>query len=324
MTWVLGSTRIKQTFLRPTSDYGASAPHLATGFRRFCVTAVWGFLFLFAIGAEAAFTPAPKEAVKALKITKGKPFSSGVVFINGKFIEPPYVVSRYGNVLRINKIQITNPIFEWSDFLKTQDDSVVAKTEVAEEPVTDEPASEPVESAPISMDDDDDDDDPLADLFDDTPAPKKTSRKQAAHHAPAKKADTPKTKTTITLAGKFDLNAKAAMMVNKINAMRTEIDASLRRGCFFCFGSSYSRVSGDRAAANRILQDVPKIMKENSEFGPFSASIRKAGFVYFPPNLVREMFANRVDYLVMQKRWKKVFEEQEFNTMLNRAGVNSY
>lgn len=321
MTWVLDSTRIKQTFLRPTSDNGASAPLLATGFRRFCVTAVWGFLFLFAFGAEAAFTPAPKEAVKALKITKGKPFSSGVVFINGKFIEPPYVVERYGNVLRINKIQITNAIFEWSEFLKTQDSSVITKTEVVEEQKAADPEPEPVAATPISTDDDDD---PLADLFDDSPAPKKTSRKQAAHHAPVKKSEAPKTRTTVALTGEFDLNAKAAMMVNKINAMRTEIDASLRRGCFFCFGSTYSRVSGDRAAANKILQDVPKIMKDNSEYGPFADCIRRDGFVYFPPNLVKEMFANRVDYLAMQKRWKKVFEEQEFNSMLNKAGVNSY
>ena len=321
MTWVLGSTRIKQTFLRPTSDYGASAPHLATGFRRFCVTAVWGFLFLFAIGAEAAFVPAPKAAVKALKITKGKPFSNGVVFINGKFIEPPYVVERYGNVLRINKIQITNAIIDWSDFLKTQDGVVVTKTEVAAEPAASEPDPEPVAATSISADDDDD---PLADLFDDSPAPKKTSRKQASHHAPAKKADAPAVKTTVSLNGEFDMNAKASMMVNKINAMRTEIDASLRRGCFFCFGSAYSRVSGDMAAAHRILQDIPKIMKENSEFEPFAARIRKAGFVYFPPNLIKELFANRVDYLVMQKRWKKVFEEQEFNSMLDKAGVNSY
>lgn len=321
MTWVLGSTRIKQTFLRPTSDNGASAPLLATGFRRFCVTAVWGFLFLFAFGAEAAFTPAPKEAVRALKITKGKPFSSGVVFINGKFIEPPYVVERYGNVLRINKIQITNAIIDWSEFLKTQDSSVITKTEVVEESKAAEPEPEPVAATPISTDDDDD---PLADLFDDSPAPKKTGRKQAAHHAPAKKSEAPKTATTVALTGEFDLNAKAAMMVNKINVMRTEIDASLRRGGFFCFGSTYSRVSGDRAAANKILQDVPKIMKDNSEYGPFSDGIRRAGFVYFPPNLVKEMFANRVDYLVMQKRWKKVFEEQEYNSMLNNAGVNSY
>ena len=321
MTWVLGSTRIKQTFLRPTSDNGASAPLLATGFRRFCVTAVWGFLCLIAGVAEASFTPAPKEAVKALKITKGKPFSSGVVFINGKFIEPPYVVERYGNVLRINKIQITNAIIDWTDFLRTQDATVVTTTEVVDEPASEELETKPVEATPISTDDDDD---PLADLFDDSPAPKKTTRTNAAHHAPAKKAETHKPRTALALNGEFDLNAKAAMMVNKINAMRTEIDASLRRGCFFCFGSSYSRVSGDRAAANRILQDIPKIMKENSELGPFSARIRKAGFVYFPPNLVKEMFSNRLDYLVMQKRWKKVFEEQEFNSMLNKAGVNSY
>ena len=323
MTWVLGSTRIKQTFLRPTSDNGASAPLLATGFRRFCVTAVWGFLFLFAFGAEAAFTPAPKEAVKALKITKGKPFSSGVVFINGKFIEPPYVVERYGNVLRINKIQITNAIYEWSEILKTQSGAVVSNTEVAPAPAA-EPAEPAAPAEPASEAEDDEWDDLFADLFDDAPAkPAKTKRTHASHHAPAAKS-APKVRTTVTLEGDFEMNAKCTIMVNKMNSMRTEIDASLRRGCFFCFGSTYSRVSGDRAAANKILQDVPGIMKDNSEYGPFADCIRRAGFVYFPPNLVKEMFANRVDYLAMQKRWKKVFEEHEFNSMLNKAGVNSY
>ena len=322
MTWVLDSTRIKQTFLRPTSDYGTSVPHLATGFRRFCVTAVWGFLFLFAFGVEAAFVPPPKEAVKALKITKGRPFSSGVVFIDGKFIEPPYVVERYGNVLRINKIQITNAVIEWSEFLKTQDGLVVTKSEAAPAPAAEAPAP----AAPAAeASDTEDDDDPLSDLFDDAPAkPKKTRHTHASHHAPAPKQAAPKVKTTLSLNGEFQKNAKSAMYVNKINALRTEIDASLRRGCFFCFGSSYSRVSGDKEAAHKILQELPKIMKNDSEFGPFAADVRKAGFVYFPPNLVREMFANRVDYLVLQKRWKKVFEELEFNTMLDRAGASGY
>ena len=323
MTWVLGSTRIKQTFLRPTSDYGASAPHLATGFRRFCVTAVWGFLFLFAASSYASFVPPPKEAVKALKITKGRPFSCGVVFVDGKFIEPPYVVERYGNVLRINKIQISNAIVDWSDFFKTQDNLVVTKLETsAPASVDDGSAHAPASNALL---DSADDDDPLSDLFDDTPAKHQDGRQnQVSHHTSTPKATARKTKTKISLNGEFKKNAKSSMYVNKINALRAEIDASLRRGCFFCFGSSYSRVSGDREAAHKILREIPKLMKDNSEFSSFAAAVRKSGFVYFPPKLVHEMFANRLDYLSLQKRWKAVLEELEFDSMLDRAGASRY
>lgn len=317
MTWVLDSTRIKQTFLRPTSDKGTSVPFWTTGFRRFCVTAVWGFfLFLPALGA---FTPAPPEAVKALKITKGKPFSKGVVFVDGRFIEPPYVVERYGNVIRINKIQVTNPIYDWSEFLRTQSGAVVTRTESTPAPApAPRPAPvvapEPVEEEEV---------DPLDALFDDAPAkPKKTVAPRRP--APVPKAPAPKVTTTVRLDGDFVPNAKTAMMVNKINAQRTEIDASLRRGCFICFGSTYSRVLGDKGAMQKVLQKLPEIMKQHSDFAPFAAAVRKEGFVYFPSNLVRQLFDHRVDYLKLQKRWKQVFEEQELNFMLEKAGVSNY
>lgn len=320
MTWVLDSTRIKQTFLRPTSDKGTSVPFWTTGFRRFCVTAVWGFfLFLPALGA---FTPAPSEAVKALKITKGKPFSKGAVFVDGRFIEPPYVVERYGNVIRINKIQVTNPIYDWSEFLRTQSDVKVTRTESA--PVADpKPAPPPPPPPPVV--ENDEEVDLLDELFGDAPAkPKKPVRKPTPVRAAAPRPAAPKVTTTLSLSGAFEMNAKSTMMVNKINAQRTEIDASLRRGCFICFGSTYSRVLGDKGAMQKVLQKLPEIMKQHSDFAPFAAAVRKEGFVYFPSNLVRQLFDHRVDYLKLQKRWKQVFEEQELNFMLEKAGVSNY
>ena len=343
MTWVLDSTRIKQTFLRPTSDYGAQAPHLVSGFRRFCVTAVRGFftfsavrtalVFVFAFsgtGLFAAFAPPSKDAVKALKIARGKSFSSGVVFVDGKFVEPPYVVERYGNVIRVNRIQVTNPVVDWSEFLKTQTGAVVTKTEAAVESErpqpAPQPAPEPVRQAPARQVQAAVDDDPLADLFDDAPARPVQSARPVTAPAPSPRPvpAAPRVRTTVSFDGEFELNARASALLNRINAMRTEIDRSLRSGCFICFGSSYSRVSGDKGAANRVLRDLPRIMKECSELEPFAAEIRKEGFVYFPPNLVRELFANRVDYLTLQRRWKKVCEEQEYDNLLENAGVSGY
>ena len=62
----------------------------------------------------------PKASVKALGRTKGGSFSSGVVFVEGKYIEPPYVVERWGNGIRINSTPVTGQIVIWNEFLKTQ------------------------------------------------------------------------------------------------------------------------------------------------------------------------------------------------------------
>ena len=65
-------------------------------------------LFLSLAAATAfAFQPIPKESAKALGMTRGKPFVAGVVFINGKFIDPPYTVERWGTGIRINQTPVS-------------------------------------------------------------------------------------------------------------------------------------------------------------------------------------------------------------------------
>ena len=127
--------------------------------------------------AEASFQPNPKGAVKALKVTRGKPFKTGLVFIDGKYIPPPYTIERYGLVLRVNKIQATNPVIPWEEFIKTQEGVTVSKTTTGgtSDAATDAPEPEP-EPEILS-----DDDDPLADLFDDEPSSKKSSPKKPAY-----------------------------------------------------------------------------------------------------------------------------------------------
>ena len=83
------------------------------GFRGFCATAMrdlfqhsggegmtYRKIYLSALMVAALATAAsamheiPKASAKALGVTRGKSFSSGVVFIEGKYIPPPYVVER--------------------------------------------------------------------------------------------------------------------------------------------------------------------------------------------------------------------------------------
>ena len=193
-----------------------------------------------AVTVKNTFKRQPAEAATALKRVIGKPISTGYVFIDGKYIPPPYKVERNGLVIRVNNMQVTNPVVPWEEFVKTQDGVTVSKTMVGggEAPAEEAPAPEPEEE---NLDDWDDDDSAssLDDLFDDDPKPKAAKKKPVAKKKPAKpKVKKPTVQVTYTFTGEFTPNEKSKALVAKINAERTRIDAKLRAGGFYFFGSA--------------------------------------------------------------------------------------
>jgi hypothetical protein len=270
--------------------------------------------------ATAEFARVPRAALKALKVTRGKPFTSGVLFIEGRYVPPPYVVERYGLALRVNGEQVTGPLIAWEEFLKTQEGVVVTRTE------TPAPVSAPAASAhaasasaafasaaPAPAAFASADDDPLADLFDDDPAPKKPAV-SAAPARPAARAVT----TVVSFDGEFRANAASDALLRTLNQMRTDVDAHLRRGGFICFGSAYSRVTGDAGAMRTVLNKLPELMKNSPSARAFSDGIRDAGLVYFPEALNRDLYRNRIDYLKLIDRRRVLREEEKLNSLLNR------
>ncbi|MBR3222608.1 MAG: hypothetical protein IKF72_10300 [Kiritimatiellae bacterium] len=249
----------------------------------------------------------PKASVRALGCTKGGSFSSGVVFVEGKYIEPPYVVERWGNGIRINSTPVTGQIVNWNEFLKTQKGVKVVKTET--------PAAAATAPAPVADVYDDFDDSSLDDLFDDDPKPKKRASPYSSHrsYAPAK----PKVSVSYSLDGEFVTNAATKVMTARINAVRTEIDSILRNGGFICFGDSYSRVSGDSRSALMLLEKLPEIQRRSENLTAFRSAVRAAGLVYLNEVLCEELFRNRVDYPRLQERFSRLKREKEWKNMID-------
>ena len=260
------------------------------------------------------FPKQPKEAPPALKITRGRPFSAGYVFINGSYVQPPYTVERYGTVIRINGIQATDQVVPWNDFLKTQKDVKVTKTviepqEADEAPETPEPVAEP-DPAPLV----DDTENLLDDLFDDAPAkPKAAAPRRVARPAPKPKG--PVTVVTYSIDGPFVPNAQTRLLVNKINAQRTSIEARLRAGGYYFFGARYSAVSGDAVAARRVVEPLSEIMKSSDTFADFDAALRRTGASALPPALREELFRGRFSGLSLADRLKDAEEKREWKKM---------
>ena len=301
-------------------------------------------VFLFAaivmmMAGAFAFQPIPKEGAKALGVTRGKPFSAGAVFINGKYIEPPYVVERWGTGIRINSIPVTGQVVDWNEFLKTQAGVKIVKKDVmpvkekesapAATPVpvaTSVPASQPVPVATPSeapavnvsaLDELFDDDPKSAKSEPEKPAPVKSEPIAKPVSTPVAAPATPKAVATCyVLSGKFRPNDSSKALVGRINSARTEIDRILRSGGFICFGTHYPRVSGDKRTLMAMLDVLPELMQSSESIEAFCSGVHSANLVYFNDALCQELFKNRIDYRKLKERREKFKSDQKWKQIL--------
>lgn len=260
---------------------------------------------LAALGAAWAFPSVPKDSARALGVTRGKSFSSGLVFINGKYLPPPYVVERWGTGLRINRRKVTGQVIDWNEFLRTQSGVKVTKSAAS--------AAAPA-AAPAAAEEDDSPAASLDDLFSDAPAADaKTPRKASARKAPAAPS------VSYSLDGEFQPNAASKKLLAQINDLRTAIDAQLRRGGFIFFGDGYSRISGDEATSLTILETLPGLLQKSESASELASAARAAGLSFLGATVCEDLFANRIDYRALQERRAKWKSERDFDRMINGA-----
>lgn len=263
----------------------------------------------------------PKASAKALGVTKGKPCSEGIVFVNGKYIAPPYVVARWGVGIRINDIPVIAQVVDWNEFLKTQANVKVTKTEA---PAPDASADEEPEEEADEWSDDEDDDSSLDDLFDDDPKPaKKTAAKKPAKKTVKRRPAKPAATVTYTLEGEFVPNDKTDALKNRINAKRTEINTKIAAGGFYFFGDKYAPVTGDVRTSEQIITKLPDLLKNSTSVGGFVNSVRSANLVFLTRPICTELFGNKRDYLKLQQRREKWVKDREFKKLLNGSGSTS-
>lgn len=280
-----------------------------------------------------AFQPIPKESAKALGVTRGKSFSAGAVFVDGKYIEPPYVIERWGTGIRINSIPVTGQVVDWNEFLKTQPGVKMVKKEVTpvqekeSAPVaTPVPAAQPVpvattSSAPAvnasALDELFDDDPKSSSPEPEKPEPVKSKPMAKPVSTPVAAPATPKAVATCyALSGKFRPNDSSKALVGRINSARTEIDRILRSGGFICFGARYPRVSGDKRTLMAMLDVLPELMQSSESIDAFCSGVHSANLVYFNDALCQELFKNRIDYRKLKERREKFKSDQKWKQIL--------
>ena len=269
---------------------------------------------LLGVTTAGAFSEIPRESAKALRVTKGRKFSEGLVFVNGKFVPPPYCVERWGTGIRINKVPVTGQVIDWTEFLKTQPGYRPEASAAAPALLSSVPAPVPASSAPVSAAQaaEDYSDATLDDLFDDNPPPKP---KETAP-APVVAAPPPEAKPVPAWEGPFVKNDAAKALIKQVNAARLEIDRTLRSGGVICFGDNYARIVGDSRAAAKLLEALPEIQKKAETVADFRAAVRAAKLVYLHELVCDDLFRNRIDYRRLLEHRQKLQKEEEWKKMM--------
>ena len=267
-------------------------------------------------GVAMAFPKIPKESAKALGVTKGKSIDEGFVFVNGKYLPPPYVVERWGTGLRINGRKVSGQVIDWSEFVKTQAGVKVTRT-------TAPAAPQPVELAPEPGSAEDDSDNSLDDLFDDDAGKKKPAAK-ARKPAVRKTPPVPVTTTAYSLEGDFAPNDASRALLGQINGVRRDIDLTLRKGGFVCFGDGYARISGDARTAERLMGTLPDLLQQNDTPQTFLSAVHGANLEFLTGPLCDDLFRNRIDYRILRDRYQQLKKDKEWQKTLESLGRPSY
>ena len=255
------------------------------------VKAVIGLIGALALAVGAAtpqFEEVPAAANKALKAVKGKAIRTGMVFVNGHYVKPPYVLMRSGTALFVNyNTQITGQVVPWKAFLATQGGAAAA----AAKPAAPAPAR-PAQS--------------VDDLFADAPpvAPAKTAAPAAANAA--EDVD-------------FTPNEQSKRLLKRINDRRSYLDRRLREGYVIFFGSRYAPVSVAPRMARALLAMLPEAIRDADDGADLLRKLRAKGVNYLNREICDELVENRTDSPQIIEHRKEMEKADELNKLLQQG-----
>ena len=281
-----------------------------------------GLIGLLVAVAEAAvrdFEAVPASANKYLKAVKGKPIRTGMVFVNGHYVKPPYVLMRSGTALFVNHgTQITDQVVPWRAFLATQS-GVIAAQQAAAAAAAQAAAAQPVvpkrttptPARPVVVQDVDDlfDDTPPAPAPDPTPAP-------SVSPSPVAPKSTALSDAEAAADASFNPNEHTQVLLKRINNRRSYFDRKLREGNVIFFGSRYSPVTVEPRLVRSLLAVLPEAMREADDGAQLYAALRSKGIVYLSREVCDDLVENRQDYRQVIEHRKTITKDDELRKLL--------
>lgn len=286
--------------------------------------AAWGCLC--GLAALAAWLPeVPERAVAELGSTHGTPQAKGFVFVEGRYIPPPYTVTRKGNGIFINRIQVDQPV-PWISGAADGDspEGGAPKAADGEAPEGGAPKTADGEApdggVPKAADADGD--------FEEV-APDETPAETAAGtddlfsdigKADEKLGDAPQAKEERGPAqGKINKEA----WLQGLEKLRKGYDDALGRGEVFFFGPK-KRVNGNYGSARTMMGVLPQALRHSQSPQELLRRLREGGVFFIDIGICGELYRNKTTFPLLEERLKKIEETEALEEARRRNAVRRW
>ena len=280
-----------------------------------------GFLLLGVLlygGAEAADWPEVTEAAVAeLGATPGTPQMNGFVFIEGRYIAPPYAVSRKGNGIFINRIQIeqpqpwplsaapgTGPAADAPPVKKALDaDGDFEEVGTAAEAKPAVAAAEPVAAEPAK------------------PRSVQSIDELFEEDAPAKPAPVAAAPVVAELTPE-DLKRQKEALVANLERLRKGYEQALIQNEVFFFGFRQNRVNGNYGTARTLMGVLPKALRQAQSPQDLMQRLNQGGVYFLDLRICAAVFKNKGAFPLLEDRLAKIEEYEALELMKRKPAPN--
>ncbi len=256
--------------------------------------------------ARAQLPEVTETALAELGTTLGQPSMSGFVFIEGRYIKPPYTVTRRGNAIFINRIQIEQPVAWPRNVAPAPAAARAIDADGDFEPITPD-AAQPESPQPVAADaqakvvqsiDDlfaDDDDDPA-------PAP------QPAAPAPAQAATSPE-----------EREREKALVIESLERIRSGYEQALARGEIFFFGQRHNRVNGTYGTARTLIEVLPSALRYAESPLDLQNKLRQGGVYFLDIGICGEVFRHKNTFPLLEERLRRIKADEALEAARKKA-----
>jgi hypothetical protein len=268
-----------------------------------------GVFSVFVSMCLAQLPEVPDDAVEALGVTTGTPKRNGFVFIEGRYIIPPYTVSRKGNGIFINRIQVEQPIAWNAETLKPVLNPQPKKAEPPKKtaPEKEKPSlfdttaeSPALTAVPDSII-----------ISNETPAVAQVGKTlDALFDEPATNAPAGNEKN---VAGS---DKKAAPVVltqkqkdeirQKLDMIRARFELGLAQGEIYFFNHKYGRVNGTYGTAKALFAVLPEALRYSQSPQDLMARLRQGGVSFLDINTCTDLYRHKLNFTVISDRRRQI------------------
>lgn len=272
-----------------------------------------GSLLLIGVACACLTVAAPlpdvtELATEELGSTYGQPQMSGFVFIDGRYVAPPYTVTRRGNGIFINRIQVEQPV-AWP---RTVGAVTVGAEPVAKKTIDDDGdfevvAPEQAQAAPAPAKTVKSIDDLFADEDEEEPVAVPVAPATTAVPAPAVKR-MPE-----------DIEREKAQTVEAIDRIRKGYEQALANGEIYFFGQRHHRVNGTYGSARTLMGVLPSALRQALSPQDLQQRLRQGGVYFIDLAICSELFKNKTTFPQLESRLRRIEEAEALEAQKRKA-----